>query len=121
MKFQYDEEHVFENEEELKEFVINECDCDVLAEFLDDTYEGYEDNLNEWSPSDLYQYICRDGLESVREDEDLWEYLTDGADNYFGFDAGDYDGTEETCEIGGIEFNIIFEPHEIEEEDEEDE
>ena len=111
------EEHVFEDEDDLRKFVIREVDSEYLSDYLDDNFEGYEDNLNEWSPSDLYNYIIGN-CESVRDDEDLWEWLCDLYDTtYRGFDADDYDSDETTCTIGDLEFEIEFEDGEREEDE----
>ena len=115
MKIRYGD-RVFTNEEDLIKFVIENVDSDYLRDYVDDTFEGYEDNLNEWSPSDLYEYIVG-SYESIREDaEGLWEYLYENcSDNYLGFDPNDYDGTETTCTIGDLDFDIEFEDGDIEE------
>lgn len=121
MRLHYNKE-VFTNEEDLIKFVIENVDSGYLSDYVDDTFEGYEDNINEWSPSDLYEYIVG-SYESIREDaEGLWEYLYENhSEYYYGFNPDDYEGTEKTCTIADFEFDIEFEEGEIEEEDEDDE
>lgn len=117
MKLVYDGNNEFDNLEDLKDFVLREISTDVLEEFLDETYEGYEDNLNEWSPSDLYTYICKDGLESVRDDPDLFDYLMDSAD-FYDFDPDDYEDGQ-VVTIGDLEFTVVFEEGDTEKEEDE--
>lgn len=115
MKIGYGNE-VFSNETEFKEFIVKECDEQYLEDFVNDTYNGYSDNLNEWDPSDLYRYIVGD-LEPLREDEDLFDYLCECYDSgYLGFDAEDYEGAT-TFEMCGMEFDILYDEDEVEEEE----
>lgn len=119
MKIKYDDNTIFDNEDDFKDFIIHECDGEYLEDFINDTYDGYEDNLNEWTPAEIYYGMVGD-LEPIRDDEDLFEYLTDCYDSeYLGFDAEDYEGAA-SFDMCGITFDIIYEDGELEE-DEEDE
>lgn len=116
MKLKYGNE-VFEDEDELAEFVVANVDEDVLIDFVNDSYEGYSDNVNEWTPAEIYEGMVG-SFDSLREDEDLFDYIEDYCSSgYYGFDDDDYDGTETECEIGGLTFIIEFDPVEEEEEE----
>lgn len=115
MKIKYGNE-VFSDEDEFKEFIIRECDESYLEDFVNETYNGYEDNLNEWSPSEIYQYIVGD-LESLREDEDLFEYLCDCYDcGYLGFEPDEYEGAT-FFEMCGLTFEIEYEDGDLDEDE----
>ena len=126
MKFKYNGE-IIENEDRLKEIVCAEVDEWYIRDFLDDTYEEFSTNLDDFSPSEIIDKMCG-GFDGYRKDEDLFEYLCDNisSSDYRGFYAEDYFdvGLTEVMTIADIEFEIIFDEEEIkayEGEEEEDE
>lgn len=118
MKLKNDDGRIFDNEDDLKDYVCKECDESYIEEFLNDTYNGFETNIDSMSAAEVV-YAMNGNLESYREDEDLFEYLTGRWDNsYIGFDASDYDEGE-VIEVGGIEFVVIFDEEDKEDDDDE--
>lgn len=111
---------VLKDEDEFKEYVTENVDEEYLEEFLDNTYDGYSDNLNDWSPSELYRYITGN-LDAVRADEDLFDYLHcySYESDYHGFDAEMYPEPEFT--ICKLEFTIEYEEGDFEEEEDAEE
>lgn len=126
MKFRYGDK-VFENQDELKEFVCQNVDEEYIRDFVDYNYDEFCTNVDEFSPSDIIYQMCG-GFEGYRDDEDLFDYLCENCteSDYMGFYAEDYFDNEQTegMSIADLDFEIIFDEEEIkahEEEEEEDE
>ena len=116
MKFKYDDE-IIEDEDRLKEIVCQDVDEEYISDFVDYNYNEFCTNIDEFMPSEIISQMCG-GFESYREDEDLFDYLVElSTSTYKGFDyPEDYEG-ETTMEIAGVEFDIIFEDGDLEEEE----
>ena len=112
---------VIKNEEDFKKYVVANVDSQYLEEYINDNFTGYSDNLNDWCPSEIYEYITG-SLEAIREDEDLFEYLAYESyeSDYHGFDPYEYEGAT-SFEICGLEFTIEYEEGDFEDKDKEEE
>lgn len=121
MKIIAEDGTVFKNAEDFEKYVVTNVDSQYLEDYINDNFTGYSDNLNDWCPSEIYEYITG-SLDAIREDEDLFEYLDMESyeSDYHGFDPYEYEGATEFT-ICGLEFTIEYEEGDFEDEDKEGE
>lgn len=105
------DDSLYDTLEDLEDMVFNNIGTDIIAEFIDDTYDNVEIGNYYWKPSEIIDTMG--DFDDFRDDECLRRWVRDIQSEYFPDDETMDVGTE--FSLSGFDFVVV----EFEEEEKE--